>query len=279
MAMVNPLRNYVKRNATLSYWFQQIEIAMHKKKFTPQNHLRAITNEKLIYWLCKEEVYSLYQEASIAFNKNRGATSGGASIGDTYTLFSLIYHLSPRNVAEIGTHNGISTFFIAWALELTQKKKQLTPSLDTVDIVDVNHPVSGFWNKQKDGISPASRLRAANIQTPVNFYSCGSHNFFSTEDKIFDFIFIDGSHRATHVYQDTINALKNCSTDAIIVLHDYYVGGKHNFREKFPLPGVFLGVRALEKKMSDLSVMPLAELPVEVNDLKYQTSLVVLCKK
>lgn len=279
MVTAKTLRHYLKRNAIFSYWFQKIEIDIYKNKSTPPNPLRTMTSAQLTSWICNEQVYSYYQEASTAFNNNRGAASGGASTGDTYMLFTIIYHLKPRNVAEIGTHNGISTFFIAWALDLIQKQTELTASLDTIDIFDVNYPVSGFWNKQKDGLSPASRLHAVDIQTPVNFHSCGSDKFFETEDKQFDFIFIDGSHRAIHVYQDIIGALKHCRNNAIIVLHDYYVDGQHNFREKFPLPGVFLGVHALEKEIADLLVIPLAKLPVEVNNLKYQTSLVLLCKK
>ncbi len=47
-----------------------------------------------------------------------------------------------------------------------------------------------------------------------------SDDFFKTNERYFDIIFIDGLHQATQVYKDIENALKILTKGGIIILHD-----------------------------------------------------------
>jgi predicted O-methyltransferase YrrM len=279
MAIPNALKNALKKNPTVSYWLQRAELAVHKTEPVANNRLRRISANEVAVWLNDGGAADDFEKACAAFDQHRGATHGGTARSDARAIYSLIHGLAPRQVVEIGTHNGVSAFYIAWALARRQAAAETPPTLDTVDIVDVNDPATGFWKQHNADLSPADRLHAAGISTPVQFNSRGSGEFFKNTDRQFDFFFIDGSHRAIHVYDDIVASLKHAADGAVILLHDYYAQGYRMSDDTFPIPGVLLAVQRAQREIKDLSVIPLNPLPWKNKYGTHTTSLAVLARR
>jgi len=279
MAILNSLKNALKGNRTASYWLQRAELAMHKTGRAASNRLRHVSGADIALWLKNGEAADGFENACVAFDKRRGATHGGTNRSDARAIYSLVHGLAPRRAVEIGTHNGVSTFYIAWALAQQRAAAGTSPCLETVDIVDVNDPATGFWKKQNADLSPAERIHAAGITTPVYFNSLGSNKFFTDTDRQFDFFFIDGSHRAIYVYDDIVASLNHAADGAVILLHDYYPHGYRMGEDTFPMPGIYLAVQRLQKEIKDLVAVPLSPLPWSNKYGTYTTSLALLARR
>ena len=144
--------------------------------------------------------------------------SGGVNPGDRRALYFLMMALRPRNVLEVGTHIGASTIYIAAALKRLNEGAKLT----TIDIVDVNHPGEGAWKKTGLSQSPANLAAALDLQDRICFHTGPALKFMALTEQRFDFIFLDGDHRAETVYEELAAALLLLDKAGLILLHDYY---------------------------------------------------------
>jgi len=99
-----------------------------------------------------------------------------------------------KNVLEIGTLTGSFSIFMA---------QNTDAHIDTVDIV---------YNK-------GAMENAKGIDT-IAFHSEGSNKFFEDNEKIYEFIFIDGDHTYEQSKRDLDNAIKCLTPGGIIVMHD-----------------------------------------------------------
>lgn len=74
---------------------------------------------------------------------------------------------------------------------------------------------------KKDGVDPGVDYYGNKLSSLVNF-KMNSDQFFETieNDKIYDFIFIDGLHHHEQVDKDLENSFKHLSENGIIMLHD-----------------------------------------------------------
>jgi hypothetical protein len=92
----------------------------------------------------------------------------------------------------------------------------------------------------------------------------------------FDFIFIDGSHRASDVYADVAGALARLNANGVIALHDFYPDARPLWPDEPVIPGVYLGVVRAIEECPDLGVVPLRQLPWRTKHGGHTTSLAVL---
>ena len=66
--------------------------------------------------------------------------------------------------------------------------------------------------------------RMSNFNNVIKFKGTSSSYFESIKDKkeIFDFIYVDGSHKRDDVYNDAINSYRHLKKGGIIAFDDYY---------------------------------------------------------
>ena len=72
-----------------------------------------------------------------------------------------------------------------------------------------------------------------------NIHTTESNIFFSTNEKIFDIIFIDGLHLENQVDMDLQNSLSCLSKDGFIIMHDCNPPSKFHQREVYEVDGKF----------------------------------------
>lgn len=174
---------------------------------------------------------------------------GTGSIGNHNQkyLTELIKKNGFKKCLELGTHLGISGEAIL--------KGMNNGIFCTVDIVDVNRKDTEKYKKYKPEIFPIDRFKAYN--SSVLFYNKGSDDFFNLNKNLFDFIFIDGSHKKENVMKDIINSLSRLEKDGLILLHDYYPNGQPLFENKPAITGPYLAVKELLKNIDfEFKIVP-----------------------
>lgn len=202
---------------------------------------------------------------------------GGVNIGDQQALFYLIKHFKPKNVLEIGTFIGCSTVHIGLALKGNPDAK-----LTTVDIMDVNDTVAKPWIKYGSKHAPIENIAEAGCADRVTFIAQDSKKYLRTYDgPKYDFIFLDGSHKATEVYLEIPQSLNILADGGVILLHDYFPNNNILWKDSPRIiPGPYLGVERLKKENKGMiEAIPLGNLPWKTKLGTNTTSLAIFTKK
>jgi predicted O-methyltransferase YrrM len=215
-------------------------------------------------------------EASIA---RLGITSraGGVNPGDRRALYYLVRSLRPRRVLEVGTHVGASTVHIAAALAALRAEDPTEHRrLTTVDIVDVNDPVTKPWLELGSKHSPAELIEQLGWSDLVRFKAQNSLDYLAMCDERFDLIFLDGFHTATHVLHEIPAALARLAQGGYILLHDYYPNQRPLWSDGHVERGPFLATEKLRAAGARIEVAPLGALPWPTKADSNITSLALL---
>ena len=194
--------------------------------------------------------------------------------GDRRALWYLIRRLAPQSVLEIGTHVGGSTVHIAMAL----KSCGVPARFVTVDRHDVNDAGERHWMRYGVAMSPKDMLARLDCADSVEFTSAMSLDYLAGREEEFDFIFLDGSHRADVVYREIPLALKALQPGGHILLHDYFPSLKPLWSNGMVIPGPFLAVERLSREGAGLTAVPLAALPWPTKLNSRVTSLALLAR-
>ncbi len=204
-----------------------------------------------------------------------GQTSamGGVNPGDRRALYYLVHALQPQRLLEIGTHIGASTVFLAEAL------KNASPGavMSTVDILNVNGP-QGPWKELGLKMPPSESLNRLGLLDRVSFHTSSSSAFLRNAKEKFDFIFLDGDHSSRTVYEEVSLALRVLGKNGVILLHDYYPGGKPLFRDGNIIAGPFMALDRIMRENKEIKVLPLGNLPWETKQGLRSTSLALLTR-
>ena len=268
------LTQWLKSNPALNSGLQAAHLWARPKRDIDAHNVRAISRFDVMALLSDPAASEAYKVAAVRF-----ATLGlehikdAANAGDLRALFQLVHALRPRAVLEIGTCNAASTAFIALAMRELGADSQCITS---VDIVDVNDPEKGLWKRSGMPYPPGEMLERLSVDDLVRLESGGSESFFRTSMERFDFIFIDGSHRASDVYADVAGALARLNANGVIALHDFYPDARPLWPDEPVIPGVYLGVVRAIEECPDLGVVPLRQLPWRTKRGGHTTSLAVL---
>lgn len=202
---------------------------------------------------------------------------GGVCPGERRAIYQMLAWLKPRRVLEIGTHIGASTSVIAQALHTHAAPDS---QLLTGDILDVNDPEQGAFSKLGT-ISPRDGLRQLGLEAHARFEVKPSlqlmKNLKSLDQK-FDFIFLDGDHSASAVYQELSAALDLLAPDGTILLHDFYPDGKAIYPNGMVVPGPFVGSQRVSGECPQVKFIPLGELPWETKQGVRRTSLALVSR-
>ena len=201
--------------------------------------------------------------------------TGGVNPGDRRAVYYLISKFKPKSILEIGTHIGASTIHIASAIKANGLKTTLT----TLDIRDVNSTSNRPWEDFGSKYSPAEMIEKLGCGAFVNFITDTSVGYFKKSHQKFDFIFLDGDHAGTTVYQEIPLALKLLNSNGVILLHDYCPNGQRLWSSETPIFGPYAAVERLKDEGADLVVIPLGDLPWPTKLNSNVTSLALLMKK
>jgi predicted O-methyltransferase YrrM len=236
--------------------------------------LRSLTTQELSRIFSDPEITAAWSEDHARISKviGSGEINGGVNPGDRRAIYSLIMALKPANVLEIGTHIGMSTIYIATALKRLNEGGEIT----TVDIIDVNHPEDGSWKKCGMDKPPASIANELAVRDRVHFHTGPCQSFMETTNSKFDFIFLDGDHRAGAVYQELSLALNILGRDGVILLHDYYPEAKPLSANSLTLGGPYYALLRVHKENPALKAFPLGALPWPTNQGTNMTSLALV---
>ena len=205
--------------------------------------------------------------------------SGGVNEGDSKAIYYLVSELRPSSVLEIGTHIGASTLHIASALYMSQLKNGKKVNLITVDIADVNSVITKPWLQYGAKYSPIEMINKFNYETFVKFVADTSLNYIAECKQKFDFIFLDGDHSASTVYQEISMALKLLNKNGVILLHDYFPDMKPLWSNGSVISGPYLAIKRLMKECMHLNCLPLGRLPWSTKLSSNVTSLALLLRK
>jgi predicted O-methyltransferase YrrM len=206
-------------------------------------------------------------------------STGGVNKGDQRALYYLLRHFRPTAILEIGTHIGSSTLTMALAARgLRQSSPPVATSICSVDLRDVNDPLSQPWKQYASKCSPREMIAKVGCSEFVSFRAEPSLAFLDRADGDFDFIFLDGSHAAPYVYQEVPKALRRLRPGGRILLHDYYPGLRPLWNDGFVVPGVHLAIERLLREGNRIGATPLGALPWPTKLGSNVTSLAILTK-
>jgi len=209
---------------------------------------------------------------------NITAFSGGVNLGDRCALFSLVAHMKPKSVLEVGTHIGASTVCISAGLAAAHPTTELSPELTSVDIINVNDRNEKPWLANGSPLSPSEILDELGLGDRARFVASRSLDYLQKTDCRFDLIFLDGDHSAATVYQELPAALRCLNPNGIILLHDYYPGGKPIWRNGATVYGPWMAVERLIREGAALEAVPFPELPWDTKLHSRRSSLAVLSR-
>ncbi len=204
--------------------------------------------------------------------------TGGVNPGDRRAIYYLVSKFNPSSVLEIGTHIGASTLHIAEALLVEQKKEGSRADFVTVDIADVNDSSLKPWLQYGTTHSPLSMVIEMGYGNIVEFVQGSSLNYLSDCKRKFDFIFLDGDHSSTTVYQEIPRAVELLNPDGLILLHDYFPDLKPLWSNGAVIPGPFVATERLREEGANITVLPLGELPWTTKLHSNVTSLALLLR-
>jgi predicted O-methyltransferase YrrM len=214
------------------------------------------------------EVEKLMGEVSIT------AHAVGVNPGDRRALYYVVKCLRPRTVLEIGTHVGASSTHIALALKrLDDGDGQQSRRLVTVDLEDVNDPVTRPWAQHGAINSPAEAVRSLGLDAYVHFVHSSATGFMQSDQDRYDLIFLDGDHSAAAVYRELCAALTLLNDGGRILLHDFFPREKPLWSNGVVIPGPWRAVERLRREGAAIDVWPLGALPWPTKLRSHVTSL------
>ena len=202
-------------------------------------------------------------------------SAGGVNAGDRRALYCLLRALRPKRVLEIGTHIGASTAHIAAAL---RDNDDAAGELTTVDIVPVNDPVARPWEAEGSRFAPAEIIERIGMGARVRFVTQPSLSFLATADQRYDVIFLDGDHSPATVYRELPAALKCLAPNGVVLLHDYFPGGRPLWPDNVVIVGPWMATERLRAEGATLRIEPLGALPWPTKQGTNVTSLAVVAR-
>lgn len=198
--------------------------------------------------------------------------------GDRRALHYMMDHFRPKRILEVGTHIGASTAWMASLLKRQALEDGVPFSLTSVDVKDVNCEQTKYWLKFGADCSPAERMSRLGVSDAVRFIASDSLEYLRETPDTYDFVFLDGNHRASHVYREIPHVLDRLSPGGVVLLHDYCPDGKILWNQEPVIIGPYEAVKRHQQEGKKLVPLPLGALPWETKYGSRLTSLAMLLK-
>ena len=201
----------------------------------------------------------------------------GVNPGDRRALYYLVRAFRTRTLLEIGTHIGASTVHAAAALRANRSEEGGDSyRMTSVDLIDVNDPRSAPWVRYGSRLSPRGLVTAVGAGDHVTFVIAPALQYLRSCDDRYDFVFLDGDHSATAVYQEIVAALRVLNQGGVVLLHDYFPRLRPLWSNDSVISGPWLGAQRLKAEGAGIDILPLGELPWETKLSSSVTSLALL---
>ena len=169
-----------------------------------------------------------------------------------HKIFNYLQKDSENHILEIGSYEGLSSVFFADNF-LFNINSTLTCVDPFLSIDNNDHRDLLLSNQEKNFLNNISNTV---FSDKITFEKKTSDSFFSENKKMFNFIYIDGSHEPNQAVSDLDNSLK-IITDGGIIWMDDYLGGtniksavdEYISSEKRPLELIHSGYQISFKKI------------------------------
>ena len=125
-----------------------------------------------------------------------------------------------NDILEIGCYEGQSSVYFADNL-LNHDKSTLT-CVDPFMKIENNDHKELLNNKEEDNFD--FNINNCNNNDKIYVNKITSDKFFETNNKYFNFIYIDGCHETEFVIRDMVNSFKYLTNGGIMWMDDYYGG-------------------------------------------------------
>lgn len=126
----------------------------------------------------------------------------------------------PNNILEIGCYEGSSSVFFADNL-LDHPESSLT-CVDPFMTIKNNDHEGILKNNEEENFD--FNINNCKNNDKISIKKITSDNFFETNDKYFNFIYIDGCHDPDFIIRDMNNSFKYLIKDGIMWMDDYEGG-------------------------------------------------------
>ncbi len=264
-AIKQPVRNYIDGRT----FRKQPKLRFDGKslRLSSQIDLAVIMNNAAIGASFAED------NARIAGTYGTSEIFGGVNPGDRRALYHLIANFQPKRVLEIGTHVGASTIYIASALRRFVDGGRLT----TADIADVNAP-GAAWKSLGMPKSPARYISDLGLEAITTFVTKPAVEALRAPD-CYDLIFLDGDHSSLAVYREISAALGILTPPGLILLHDFYPGGKPLTPDGGAISGPSPAAVRNNSETRDIVFLPVGDLPWQTKGGGNATSLALVAKR
>jgi len=163
-------------------------------------------------------------------------------------------------------------------MNINQNEISTKSIFKTIDIRDVNSNEKKPWLKYGMTRSPINMIKEFNFSSNVEFVKDISTDYLKNTSDTFDFIFLDGDHAPSTVYQEIPLALDKLNKGGIILLHDYFPNGKPLWSNNYAVEGPYLATKRLISEI-DIDILPLGSLPWKTKFDSNTTSLALCCKR
>jgi predicted O-methyltransferase YrrM len=148
------------------------------------------------------------------------AAGGNVSLLELMVIANLAKQAAPPMAFEIGTFDGRTTLNIAANIELPARVYTL--DLPKTNLSETKFALApgeaAFVDKEQSGAKFSGTAYEKQI---TQLYGDSATFDFSPYAGQMGLVFVDGSHAYDYVLQDTANALRLASDDAVILWHDY----------------------------------------------------------
>ena len=125
-----------------------------------------------------------------------------------------------NNILEIGCYEGLSSVFFADNL-LNHPMSSMT-CVDPFLLIDNNDHQTLLQNKEEENFD--FNISHCNNSDKITIKKITSDEFFETNDKTFNFIYIDGCHEPAFITRDMKNSFKCLEKEGIMWMDDYRGG-------------------------------------------------------
>jgi len=198
--------------------------------------------------------------------------------GDRRALHYMMDHFRPKRILEVGTHIGASTAWMASLLKRQALEDGVPFKLTSMDVKDVNCEQTRYWLNFGADCSPAERMSRLGVSDAVRFVASDSLQYLRDTKDTYDFVFLDGNHRASHVYCEIPLVLDRLAPGGVVLLHDYCPDGRILWSQEPVIIGPYEAVKRHQREGKKLVPLPFGALPWETKYGSRVTSLAMLLK-
>ncbi len=137
------------------------------------------------------------------------------------TIYNHINKTDKNTILEIGCFEGLSSVF--FADNLLDHPESTLVCVDPFLNIDDNDHKQFLTNNEEKNFD--YNLSICNNSEKITIHKITSDNFFETNSKRFNFIYIDGCHLCDFITRDMENAFKVLDSNGIMWMDDYRGGG------------------------------------------------------